>query len=115
VITGVIKANFPARIAFQVASKVDSRTILDQNGAEKLLGRGDMLFLPPASPEPIRLHNAFISLEEIEAVLHHVNTQPAYNKTRCRLSAKNRLKRATAPATPAAAIPCSGTPCASSS
>jgi len=80
VITGVIKANFPARIAFQVASKVDSRTILDQNGAEKLLGRGDMLFLPPASPEPIRLHNAFISLEEIEAVLHHVNTQPAYNK-----------------------------------
>jgi S-DNA-T family DNA segregation ATPase FtsK/SpoIIIE len=54
VITGVIKANFPARIAFQVASKIDSRTILDMNGAEKLLGNGDMLFLPPASPEPVR-------------------------------------------------------------
>ena len=69
VITGVIKANFPARIAFQVASKVDSRTILDMNGAEKLLGRGDMLFLPPASPEPFRLHNAFISLKEIEDIV----------------------------------------------
>ncbi|MBN1540812.1 DNA translocase FtsK [candidate division KSB1 bacterium] len=80
VITGVIKANFPARIAFQVASKVDSRTILDQNGAEKLLGRGDLLFMPPASPEPVRLHNAFISLEEIEKVLDHVSHQPAYNK-----------------------------------
>jgi len=64
VITGVIKANFPTRIAFQVASKVDSRTILDANGAEKLLGRGDMLFLPPGSPEPIRIHGAYISGEE---------------------------------------------------
>ncbi len=80
VITGVIKANFPARIAFQVASKVDSRTILDMNGAEKLLGRGDMLFLPPASPEPYRLHNAFISLEETETILDHIAHQPPYEK-----------------------------------
>ena len=76
VITGVIKANFPARMAFQVATKVDSRTILDMNGAEKLLGKGDMLFLPPGSAEPIRIHNAFISLEEIERVIEHIHTQP---------------------------------------
>ncbi|MDZ7392574.1 MAG: DNA translocase FtsK [candidate division KSB1 bacterium] len=76
VITGVIKANFPARIAFQVASKVDSRTIIDQNGAEQLLGRGDMLFLPPASPEPIRLHSAYISTEEITRLIEHIYRQP---------------------------------------
>ncbi|MBN1996284.1 DNA translocase FtsK [candidate division KSB1 bacterium] len=80
VITGVIKANFPARIAFQVASKIDSRTILDMNGAEKLLGRGDMLFLPPGSPEPIRLHNAFIRLEEIEKVLAFIAQQAPIQK-----------------------------------
>jgi S-DNA-T family DNA segregation ATPase FtsK/SpoIIIE len=80
VITGVIKANFPARIAFQVASKVDSRTILDMNGADKLLGRGDMLFLPPASPEPIRLHNAFISLNEIERIISHISGQAPHDK-----------------------------------
>jgi S-DNA-T family DNA segregation ATPase FtsK/SpoIIIE len=68
VITGVIKANFPTRIAFQVASKTDSRTILDMNGAEKLLGRGDMLFLPPGRPEAVRLHGAFISAEETESL-----------------------------------------------
>lgn len=81
VITGVIKANFPARIAFQVASKVDSRTILDMNGAEKLLGRGDMLFLPPASPEPIRIHTAFISGNEIESVIKHICAQPKFPKS----------------------------------
>lgn len=80
VITGVIKANFPARIAFQVASKIDSRTILDMNGAEKLLGRGDMLFLPPASPEPIRLHNAYISLNEIEEIIEVVRHQEEFPK-----------------------------------
>ncbi|MDZ7317986.1 MAG: DNA translocase FtsK [candidate division KSB1 bacterium] len=77
VITGVIKANFPARIAFQVASKTDSRTILDMNGAEKLLGRGDMLFLPPGSPEPIRIHGAYISHEEIKRIVEHIRQQPA--------------------------------------
>jgi len=81
VITGVIKANFPARMAFQVATKVDSRTILDMNGAEKLLGRGDMLFLPPGSPEPIRIHNGYISLTEIEQIISHINKQPMYPKS----------------------------------
>lgn len=76
VITGVIKANFPARIAFQVSSKVDSRTILDQMGAEKLLGNGDMLFLPPGQSNPIRLHNAFITLDEIEMVMDFISEQP---------------------------------------
>lgn len=61
VITGLIKANFPCRIAFQVATKVDSRTILDANGAESLLGRGDMLFLPPGKGEPVRLHGCYVS------------------------------------------------------
>jgi S-DNA-T family DNA segregation ATPase FtsK/SpoIIIE len=76
VITGVIKANFPTRIAFKVAQKNDSRTILDQNGAEKLLGRGDMLYLAPGAPGPVRLHNAFVTLEEIESVLDHISEQP---------------------------------------
>jgi DNA segregation ATPase FtsK/SpoIIIE, S-DNA-T family len=69
VITGLIKANFPSRIAFRVASKVDSRTILDQNGAEALLGNGDMLFLPPGKSEPMRLQGAYISTEETERVM----------------------------------------------
>ena len=72
VITGVIKANFPSRIAFQVASKVDSRTILDMNGAERLLGRGDMLFLPSGQGEPIRIHGAFISGEETERLVEKI-------------------------------------------
>jgi S-DNA-T family DNA segregation ATPase FtsK/SpoIIIE len=76
VITGVIKANFPARMAFQVASKTDSRTILDMNGAEKLLGKGDMLFVPPGSPEPVRIHAAYISHEEVKRVVEHIHQQP---------------------------------------
>ena len=80
VITGVIKANFPARIAFQVSSKTDSRTILDMNGAEKLLGRGDMLFLPPGSPEPIRVHGAFISTDESEQIIDWISAQPPLPK-----------------------------------
>jgi len=72
VITGVIKANFPSRIAFQVASKIDSRTILDMNGAERLLGRGDMLFLPSGQGEPIRIHGAFISGEETERLVEKI-------------------------------------------
>ncbi|MBT7861953.1 MAG: DNA translocase FtsK [Gemmatimonadetes bacterium] len=72
VITGVIKANFPSRIAFQVASKIDSRTILDMNGAERLLGRGDMLFLPGGQGEPVRVHGAFISGEETERLVEAI-------------------------------------------
>jgi len=76
VITGLIKSNFPARISFQVSSKIDSRTILDQMGAEKLLGKGDMLFLLPGSASPVRLHNAFIQLDEIEQIMDHISSQP---------------------------------------
>jgi S-DNA-T family DNA segregation ATPase FtsK/SpoIIIE len=76
VITGVIKANFPSRIAFQVATKIDSRTIIEQSGAEKLIGRGDMLYLGHGSSEPVRLHNAFLSLEEIRALMEHITQQP---------------------------------------
>ena len=76
VITGIIKANFPSRIAFQVASKIDSRTIIDGSGAEKLIGRGDLLYLGSGSSEPTRLHNAFLSIEEVEALMAHVTKQP---------------------------------------
>jgi S-DNA-T family DNA segregation ATPase FtsK/SpoIIIE len=69
VITGLIKANFPTRIGFRVASKTDSRTILDQNGAEALLGNGDMLFLPPGQSEPVRIQGAFISTDDTEKLL----------------------------------------------
>ena len=68
VITGLIKANIPARIGFQVSSKIDSRTILDQSGAEQLLGHGDMLFLPPGTSMPMRVHGAFVSDDEVHAV-----------------------------------------------
>lgn len=75
VITGVIKANIPSRIAFGVSSQVDSRTILDMAGAEKLLGRGDMLFLPVGASKPIRVQGAFLSDQEVEAVVNFVRTQ----------------------------------------
>jgi S-DNA-T family DNA segregation ATPase FtsK/SpoIIIE len=79
VITGVIKANFPARIAYQVSSKIDSRTILDMNGADQLLGNGDMLYLPPGSPKPSRIQNAFISTDEVERVTNHIGRQKGYS------------------------------------
>jgi S-DNA-T family DNA segregation ATPase FtsK/SpoIIIE len=79
VITGVIKANFPARIAYQVASKTDSRTILDMNGAEQLLGNGDMLYLASGSPKPIRLQNAYISPDEVDALVDHIGRQQGYS------------------------------------
>ncbi|MBT5832923.1 MAG: DNA translocase FtsK [Candidatus Latescibacteria bacterium] len=75
VITGTIKANFPTRIAFRVSSKVDSRTIIDCNGAEKLLGYGDMLFLPPGRPEPLRIHGALISPDETDAIVEWISQQ----------------------------------------
>ncbi|HEX9657957.1 MAG TPA: DNA translocase FtsK [Bacteroidota bacterium] len=80
VITGVIKANFSARIAYQVASKTDSRTILDMNGAEQLLGNGDMLYLASGSPKPVRLQNAFISTDEVDGLMAHIGKQRGYSK-----------------------------------
>jgi S-DNA-T family DNA segregation ATPase FtsK/SpoIIIE len=71
VIVGKTKANFPTRIAFRVATKVDSRTILDSIGAEKLIGRGDMLYMDARHPEPTRLHGAFMSEEELEKLIDH--------------------------------------------
>jgi len=76
VITGVIKANFPARIAFNTRTKVDSRTILDMMGAEQLIGNGDMLYLPPDRPNPIRLQNPLVTTSEVKAVLNHIRKQP---------------------------------------
>jgi S-DNA-T family DNA segregation ATPase FtsK/SpoIIIE len=83
VITGLIKANLPSRIAFRVASKIDSRTILDGNGAEQLLGRGDMLFLPPATSRFIRLHGPYISEQESARLASFLRKQgkPAYDET----------------------------------
>jgi S-DNA-T family DNA segregation ATPase FtsK/SpoIIIE len=75
VITGVIKANIPSRIAFGVSSQVDSRTILDMGGAEKLLGRGDMLFLPVGMSKPIRVQGAFLSDQEVEALVGYARDQ----------------------------------------
>ena len=74
VITGLIKANIPTRIAFQVSSKIDSRTILDQSGAETLLGHGDMLYLPPGTATPERVHGAFVSDEEVHRVVAHLKS-----------------------------------------
>ncbi len=82
VLTGLIKANFPARISFKVSSKIDSRTILDMQGAEALLGRGDMLFMQPASSSLVRIHGAFISDDEIKNVTDFVKSQgsPEYSE-----------------------------------
>jgi S-DNA-T family DNA segregation ATPase FtsK/SpoIIIE len=80
VITGLIKANIPTRIAFQVSSKIDSRTILDQMGAEQLLGHGDMLYVPPGTSVPIRVHGAFVSDQEVHKVAAHLKgrSEPEY-------------------------------------
>ena len=80
VITGLIKANIPTRIAFQVSSKIDSRTILDQMGAEQLLGHGDMLYMPPGTSIPVRVHGAFVSDQEVHKVAGHLKgrSEPDY-------------------------------------
>ncbi|ODT36176.1 MAG: cell division protein FtsK, partial [Lautropia sp. SCN 70-15] len=81
VITGLIKANIPTRIAFQVSSKIDSRTILDQMGAESLLGQGDMLYMPPGSGLPMRVHGAYVADDEVHAVVQHwreLGDEPQY-------------------------------------
>jgi S-DNA-T family DNA segregation ATPase FtsK/SpoIIIE len=77
VITGLIKANFPSRIAFQVSSRIDSRTILDNMGAEALLGRGDMLFAPGGTPKPIRLQGSYVANDEINAICDFIRNQRA--------------------------------------
>jgi DNA segregation ATPase FtsK/SpoIIIE, S-DNA-T family len=81
VLTGIIKANFPARISFQVSSRTDSRTILDAIGAERLLGKGDMLFLPPGTSKLLRIHGAYVSEAEITRVVDYLQTQqtPVYD------------------------------------
>jgi S-DNA-T family DNA segregation ATPase FtsK/SpoIIIE len=83
VLTGVIKANFPSRIAFQVASKIDSRTIMDQNGAEQLLGQGDMLFLPPGTSKLQRMHGAYVSEKEVAELVAFLRKQgaPQFDET----------------------------------
>jgi S-DNA-T family DNA segregation ATPase FtsK/SpoIIIE len=83
VITGLIKANFPSRISFRVSSKIDSRTIIDTNGAEQLLGRGDMLFLPPGTSRLIRVHGAYIDENEIGKIVTHIKAQgpPLYDES----------------------------------
>ena len=83
VITGLIKANFPSRISFRVSCKVDSRTIIDANGAESLLGKGDMLFLPPGNSQVVRVHGAFVDEKEIQKIVDHIKAQgkPEYDTT----------------------------------
>jgi len=82
VITGLIKANIPTRVAFQVSSKIDSRTILDQMGAESLLGQGDMLFLPPGTGYPQRVHGAFVADEEVHRIVEYLKQfgEPQYEE-----------------------------------
>jgi DNA segregation ATPase FtsK/SpoIIIE, S-DNA-T family len=80
VITGVIKANFSARVAYLVNSKVDSRTILDMNGAEQLMGRGDMLYLPPGVSKPMRIQSPFISVEEVEKITDFIGEQRGFSR-----------------------------------
>jgi S-DNA-T family DNA segregation ATPase FtsK/SpoIIIE len=81
VLTGIIKANFPTRLTFQVSSKIDSRTIIDTNGAENLLGNGDMLFMPPGTAKLQRIHGAYISEAELERITSFLRAQqkPDYN------------------------------------
>lgn len=92
VITGVVKANIPSRISFAVSSSIDSRTILDQTGAEKLLGKGDMLFLPMGENSPLRVQGAYVSDEELERLVQYtVNQQKAqYDEKFLNLSESSR-------------------------
>jgi S-DNA-T family DNA segregation ATPase FtsK/SpoIIIE len=94
VLTGVIKANFPSRIAFQVASKIDSRTIMDQNGAEHLLGQGDMLYLPPGTSKLQRMHGAYVSEKEVAELVAFLRTQgaPRFDETLMRAKIESEEK-----------------------
>jgi S-DNA-T family DNA segregation ATPase FtsK/SpoIIIE len=94
VITGVIKANFPARISFKVATKVDSRTVLDMNGADKLLGKGDMLFIEPGAPKPVRAQGCLVSDAEIERIVKYIKEQRpvSYSEEILKAGEKARFK-----------------------
>jgi S-DNA-T family DNA segregation ATPase FtsK/SpoIIIE len=94
VLTGVIKANFPARISFQVSSRTDSRTILDQNGAEHLLGQGDMLFLPPGTSKLQRIHGAYVSEKEVAALVAFLREQgkPQFDETLLKMKEESEAK-----------------------
>jgi S-DNA-T family DNA segregation ATPase FtsK/SpoIIIE len=106
VITGLIKANIPTRIAFQVSSKIDSRTILDQSGAETLLGHGDMLYLPPGTAMPERVHGAFVSDEEVHRVVEHLKQSGGAGLHRGRAGrSRRRCTTAAASARPACRRP----------
>jgi S-DNA-T family DNA segregation ATPase FtsK/SpoIIIE len=94
VITGLIKANFPARISFQVTSRIDSRTILDSMGGEKLLGNGDMLFLPPGTARLTRIHGAFVSDREVRKVMNFIKQQGRPNYRTDILEAKKETEAA---------------------
>jgi len=96
VLTGVIKANFPARISFQVSSRTDSRTILDQNGADHLLGQGDMLFLPPGTSKLQRIHGAYVSEDEVARLAAALREQgaPNFDETLIRMRDEAEAKEA---------------------
>jgi S-DNA-T family DNA segregation ATPase FtsK/SpoIIIE len=94
VLTGVIKANFPARVSFQVSSRTDSRTILDQNGADNLLGMGDMLFLPPGTSKLQRVHGALVTEDEVSELVKHLREQgaPQFDETLIRMKEESEAK-----------------------
>ena len=96
ILTGLIKANFPTRIAFQVATRPDSKVILDMYGAEKLIGNGDMLYLPPGTGKPVRLQNPFISTEEVENMIKYVRRQPKFPPYVLKLVRENKQRSAEA-------------------
>jgi S-DNA-T family DNA segregation ATPase FtsK/SpoIIIE len=98
VLTGVIKANFPARISFQVSSRTDSRTILDQNGADQLLGTGDMLFLPPGTSKLQRVHGALVTEDEVAELVRQLREQgePQFDETLIRLKEEADSREASA-------------------
>jgi len=91
ILTGLIKANFPARIAYQVATRPDSKVILDMYGAEKLIGNGDLLFMPPGQVKPLRLQNPLITTEEVERIIKHIRKQPHFPPYELKLM-RNRAK-----------------------
>ena len=112
VITGLIKANFPARISFRVATRVDCRTILDVMGAEHLLGKGDMLFLPPGSSRLTRVHGAFVTETEINQVVDFwkAQAQPEYDQSLPDRAARRRGRRRSRRRRPASRIRCTKKP-----